>query len=115
MAAEHIKTKKKSEIKTTHDIVLKILVENENARSSDNILYYLVCKEVGSRRGVNIAQVSFEQFFTTALAEYGLPTFETVRRTRQKIQAECPELAGNRAVRYARMACEGAFVEYARN
>lgn len=59
MAAEHIKTKKKAEIKTTHDIVLKILVENESARNSDNILYYLVCKEVGSRRGVNIAQVSF--------------------------------------------------------
>ena len=115
MAAEHIKTNKKKEIKTTHDIVLKILVENEDARSNDNKLYYLVCKEIGSRQGINIAHVSFEKFFTVALAEYGLPAYETVRRTRQKIQAECPELAGDRTVRYARMACKGAFVEYARN
>ena len=45
---------------------------------------------------------------------FGLPAFESVRRTRQKLQAAHPELAGDSNVEAQRMLNEGVFKEYAR-
>lgn len=80
------------ELKSTAKLVKSILETNKQSRNSDDFLYYLVCKEVLKNHGTDIKTLPFE----TALLwrkVYKLPPFETVRRARQKIQAELPELA----------------------
>lgn len=103
---------KKRELITTQEVVHEVLENDIASRSSDNRLYYLVCKKIGEKYGYNIDHVSVQKFFLH-MSEYGLPTTETVRRTRQKIQAADPRLSGNRYVRNMRQKNEQAFREYA--
>lgn len=46
--------------------------------------------------------------------EFNLPQYETVRRARQKIQAELPELAGEDRVEAMRIINEENFRQYAK-
>lgn len=101
------------EIKTTHDLVFEILKTTPKARNSDNYLLYEVYAKVGKRHGIDIAHMSVLQFFLN-LKEYGFPSPETVRRTRQKIQATHPELAGDDDVEAMRVVREEEFRNYAR-
>ena len=80
-------------IKTTHDLVFEILKTSPKARNSDNYLLYEVYSTIGKRYGIDVEHMSVPNFFLN-LKEYGFPSPETVRRTRQKIQASHPELAG---------------------
>lgn len=48
------------------------------------------------------------------MKEYNMPAFETVRRTRQKIQHDNPELSGCDDVEAKRMVNEEMFRDYAR-
>ena len=86
-----------SELKTTHDLVLEILKASPKARNSDNYLLYAVYATHGKRHGIDIDHMSVTTFFLH-LKEYGFPSPETVRRTRQKIQAAYPELCGSEDV-----------------
>ena len=102
-----------NEIKHTSKLVKKALINHPQARNSDNYLYYVICHDLLAEIGLNIDKLSL----TNALLNrkvYGLPNFETVRRTRQKIQAECPELCGTDEVEEARSYNEDAFREYAK-
>lgn len=99
-------------IKTT-EIVKEILINDEKARNSDNYLNYLVLKKIGEQKGIDIDHTSIMQYLMH-LKEWGFPSFETIRRTRQKIQAECPELAANSTIEGYRMINEKKYREYAR-
>ena len=48
------------------------------------------------------------------MKDYGFPGFETVRRSRQKLQATFPELAGDADVEGMRRVNEETFRDYAR-
>ena len=102
---------KLGELKTTQDIVHEVLKSYEKARNSDNYLYYHVCAIFGKQHGVDIESMSMPMFFLH-MKDIGFPAFETVRRTRQKIQAEYPELSGNSIVKGQRKKNEVAFREY---
>lgn len=104
---------KLNELKTTQAIVLEILTEQPMARSSDNYLCYMVYKTVGKKNGIDIDSMSMPTFFLH-MKEYGFPSTETIRRTRQKLQAENPELCGSRTVEGQRLLNEEDFREYAR-
>lgn len=104
---------KLNELKTTQGIVLEILKEQQMARDSDNLLCYMVYKVIGKRNGIDIDSMSMPTFFLH-MKEYGFPSTETIRRTRQKLQAEHPELCGSRTVEGQRLLNEEAFREYAR-
>ena len=104
---------KLNELKTTQGIVLEVLKEQPMARSSDNHLCYLVYKIVGKKNGIDIDSMSMPAFFLH-MKEYGFPSTETIRRTRQKLQAENPELAAEGNVEAQRILNEEAFREYAR-
>lgn len=104
---------KSKELKTTTDMVKHILETVPMARNSDNHLYYWVCAMIGKQNGVDIHKMSMPMFLLH-LKEYGFPQFESVRRTRQKLQAEYPELAGNDRVEGQRMLNEEVFRDYAR-
>ena len=100
-------------IKTTHDLVFEILKSTPKARNSDNYLLYAVYSTIGKRYGIDIEHMSVPTFFLH-LKEYGFPSPETVRRTRQKIQATHPELAGSDDVEEMRAIREEEFRKYAR-
>ena len=100
-------------IKNTSDLVKEVLIRNPQARNSDNYLYYIICKAKLAGQGIDIDRISFQDGLLHR-NDYGLPAFETVRRTRQKVQQCFPELAGNAEVEAMRVIQEEAFRDYAR-
>lgn len=102
-----------SELKTTQDLVMEILQASEKARNSDNYLLYAVYTKVAERRGIDLSRLSAPTFLLH-IKDYGFPSPETIRRTRQKIQAAYPELAGSDEVEGYRVLKEESFRDYAR-
>lgn len=100
---------------TVENIVLKILKENKEARDDDMKLYLLVCERINPFPSVDLDIGSFT--FATVMNHYkelNLPHFESVRRSRAKIQAEIPELAGCRACRAGCRQLEKLYREFAK-
>lgn len=104
---------KSKELKNTTAIVKEILEHDERARNSDSFLYFKVIGRVGHENGIDITFVSVAAFLLN-MSEWGFPAFETVRRTRQKIQQHNPELAGNGKIEAYRAMNEEVFRDYAR-
>ena len=75
------------EFKKTRKIVKNILTDYPQTRNSDNALYIKVVAAINPQANNR----PFANVLSN-LEELGLPCFETVRRTRQKLQAEFPEL-----------------------
>lgn len=97
----------KKEFKQIKKLVTHILETNPKTRNSDNELYIAVIEAIG--RGYSnkpIAEILLN------LEGLGLPCFETVRRTRQKLQAEFPELQACDKVQDFRTEREIQFREY---
>ena len=80
-------------LQKTSDLVERILEEVPGTRSSDMFLYYKVCE---ARNPYALAW-NFGQVIMN-LKQFNLPPFESVRRSRQKVQAERPELSANSVV-----------------
>jgi len=100
-------------LKTIEEKVRAVLTENMASRNDDMKLYLYVCEYTLSDKGIPIGNMPFE----TVMEQYrslGIPCFESVRRTRQKLQAEYPELAGNRQIRKLRAAQEKIYRKYAK-
>ena len=101
--------RKNEELQTVGGIVLDILAEFPNTRNNDDLLYYKVCKVISPVcTGLPFATVLINR------KSYGLPAFETVRRTRQKIQSESPELAACATVQAGRAEKEKLFRAFAK-
>ena len=100
---------KMNKLKQTTKIVKEILQRYPETRSSDNLLYIKVCERVNN----NALHQPFWQVLAS-LKEMNLPGFETVRRSRQKLQATYPELAGSSNVEAQRKVNEDIFREYAK-
>lgn len=94
-------------------LVAKILEEDEKARNSDSYLYFRVIGILGQERDIDMNFVTVTAFLLN-MAEWGFPPFESVRRTRQKVQAECPWLAACPKVGEYRAENEQAYREFAR-
>ena len=100
---------KAAELKTTTKLVKEILEKHPKARDSDELLYYMVCKNI------NEAWLNVPAWvFLLNRKTYGYPAFESVRRTRQKMQALYPGLAGKSTVEGQRKRNEEVFRNYAR-
>ncbi len=100
---------KSKELKSTTKIVKEILTECPAARNSDDVLIILTCK----RFNPLCAGLSFETVLANRKA-LGLPVFESIRRTGQKIREQHPELAGNADVEAQRELNEKVFRDYAK-
>lgn len=74
--------------------VERILTDFYEARDDDRLLYYLVCKEVCAERGVDINQEPFSIILGDVL-----PSYESVRRSRAKIQSENKNLWGEKKLK----------------
>lgn len=94
-----------AKINTTHNTVLRILETKPETRSDDWLLILEVWKEYIS------TEMSVESLFTHHI-ELGIPNFETIRRCRQKIQADNPHLV-DETTRTIRKKEEAEFRQYA--
>lgn len=96
-------------LKTIEKKVKTILEKNTDARNDDMVLYLVLCnaclKDAGA---IPLAEIM------TQYKYLGLPSFESVSRTRRKLQAKYPELAGNRPTQKLRATGEKEYRKYAR-
>ena len=99
-------------IENTHELVYQALEANLMARQSDNHLCYLVYKAIAESKGINIDSINVTTFFLH-MKDYGFPSTETIRRTRQKIQASHPYLCADKTVEGQRKANEEIYKAYA--
>lgn len=90
-------------------MVKAVLEEEPQTRNSDSLLYLHVLKKVGD----NLLSMSVRDFLAN-MGESDAPPFESVRRTRQKVQAEYPWLAASPKVGEFRTENEQIYKEFAR-
>ena len=100
------------DLKNTTALVKSILEQDKQCRNSDSLLYLKVLSVIGKQKGIDIEKMSVP-YFLVNLHGAGFPGFETVRRTRQKIQQHNPELAACEAVEGFRAENEAVFRAYA--
>lgn len=96
-------------LKNTKELVKSILEQDEKTRSSDMQLYFEVC----NRLNPEALDAPFCLVIMN-LDKLRLPPFESVRRSRQKVQAECPHLAACPEIQVFRAENEETFREFAR-
>lgn len=89
-------------------VVKKVLEEKPYTREDDFALVYEVFKEFVP----NLDDLSFQDVMINH-KEYGLPYFESVRRTRPKLQNQYPELLPPQQVQEARKLEETDYRNYA--
>lgn len=102
------------ELNSTKALVNSILETDERARNSDSYLYLAVLGAIANREGIDLNKISVVDFLR-GLSNSPFPPSESVRRTRQKVQAECPWLAAQKRVKGFREAKEKKFRAFARS
>lgn len=102
-----------NDLKTTSALVKSILENSKPARNSDSNLYLQVLFHVAEQKGIDIHDMTVPAFLSVG-DSLGFPGFETVRRTRQKIQQHHPELAASETVQDFRAQKETEYRAYAR-
>ena len=99
-------------MKTKH-LVKLILDQDERARNSDSHLYFRVINTIADKNNIDLTKIPVTHFLLN-MKDYPFPPFESVRRTRQKVQAECPWLAASPKVGEFRAENEQSYREFAR-
>lgn len=103
---------KLNEMQTVKNIVLLILEHDPKARNSDSYLYLKVLKCIAAANGIDLSKITVPDFYDNWQDVF--PNSETVRRTRQKAQAERPDLQASDRVAEARVTNQQAFFDFAR-
>lgn len=99
---------KSMELKQTNAIVRHILGTQPKARNSDDYLYVKVCEYINP----GYITLPFGEVILNR-KDFHFPAFESVRRTRQKLQADHPELyAADADVEAQRDLNEDTFRQY---
>ena len=96
-------------LKTVSALVKNILEHDHKARNTDNHLYLMVLEHYSGLRGIDIHAMTVPVFLKE-LDRRSFPGFETVRRSRQKVQATYPDLAPSEAVGKRRAKNEVVFL-----
>jgi hypothetical protein len=102
------------DLKSTKALVQYILENNPKSRNSDSYLYLLVLEILANEHKIDLSKITISQFLSN-LSESVFPPFESVRRSRQKVQKECPWLSACEEVNVLREENEEAFREFARS
>lgn len=97
-----------NDLRTIKGAVKRILEADVESRSSDLRLYRLLAQEANDAA----MEMSFS-YVISNLSFLGLPNFESVRRTRQKVQEENPELRPNAVVADARRKLQDEYHDFA--
>ena len=102
------------DLKTTKALVQSILERDTRARNSDYFLYFAVLKTIADKHSIDLKSIAITDFLLNMERSPIFPPFESVRRSRQKVQAEFPELAASERVAEGRELNETAYREFAR-
>lgn len=100
-------------LSTTTNIVKRLLTNEPATRGSDNLLILKVLEEYADHLGVDLEETSIVTF----LHQYAgneFPAFETIRRSRQKVQQQYPELRADETVQKYREEQERQYRAFAR-
>lgn len=104
-------------LKTVSALVKNILEHDHKARNTDNHLYLMVLEHYSGLRGTGLRGIDIHAMtvpvFLKELDRRSFPGFETVRRSRQKVQATYPDLAPSEAVGKRRAKNEVVYREFA--
>lgn len=103
-----------NDLKTVSALVKQILEDDIDARNSDNVLYREILRYYSAEKGIDLYRLSVPDFLMK-LEQKGFPAFETVRRSRQKVQATYPDLAATGAVGAFRARNEKVYREFAKS
>ena len=95
-----------------NETVKKYLIAFPDTRNSDNALYYRIISDICHVRGIREENLSIRALLLDR-EELGFPKYETIRRSRQKVQAENPELRADKEVQEARQALQEEWKEWA--
>lgn len=106
--------KKYTGILTVEAVVKDILEKDEVARNSDGHLFVQVLRQIARGEGIDIDSMSFAGVINN-LTALGFPQYETVSRTRRKLQEKYPEFKASGDVKEYRLAAEEEFVEYSKS
>lgn len=93
-----------------HERVKQILTEEPETRNSDELLISKVDIQINPA----ISKLPYFDVMQNR-KKYGLPSCESVRRCRQKVQASNPELKPTKKVKTYREEMEQIFEDYARS
>lgn len=97
-------------LKTIENKVRTILKKNEDARNDDMVLYLALCNLCLEDAGaMPLAEIM------TQHKSLGLPSFESVSRTRRRLQERHPELLGSLRMQKLRARGEKAYRKYAKS
>lgn len=99
----------KENLQSTKALVKSILEQDERARNSDSYLYFRILERID--KAVLTLPVSE---FLLSMGMNGIPPFESVRRTRQLIQSECPWLSACDKVKEFRADNEETYRDFVR-
>lgn len=98
------------ELKTVKEIVKTFLINDERARGDDDYLYACVlCRFLDKP----LCEVSLKDFFLNR-KKWGIPSFESVRRARQKVQEENQALKPADNIQNGRAKAEEKFYDFAK-
>ena len=97
----------------TTKVVKAILEADEKARNDDKYLTWLVIQRTANQKGISLEGVTIETYLASDRFS-SFPSFETIRRTRQKVQQSFPHLQSDEDTAKERKARERAFRSFAR-
>lgn len=100
-------------LKTNVGLVKAILEEDKKARNSDSYLYLKVLNHIALQKGMDVSGMTVSGFLMN-MSDLGFPGFESIRRTRQKVQERFPELAADKRVRKYRLENEEEYRAFAK-
>lgn len=101
-----------TKLRTVTAIAKDILERYPQTRSCDGLLYLKVLEHYAHKKGVDLRLLSVPVFLQQ-MNSLGFPGHETVRRTRQKLQATYPHLAASEVVQDLRAENEAEYRKYA--
>lgn len=101
------------ELKKTSALVKVLLEEDERCRNSDSYLYLKVISAIAEKAEIDLRLVTVTNFLMYLHGTY-FPPFETVRRTRQKVQELNPNLRPSESVANFRKEAEAEYLAFVR-
>lgn len=102
------------DLNSTKALVQTILEKNQQARNSDSYLYLQVIKTVAKEYCLDLSKITITDFLLD-LPNSEFPPFESVRRSRQKLQRAFPHLQACEEVNELRELEEETYLEFARS
>lgn len=103
----------KKRLNTTKALVKNLLEREPKTRNSDNYLYYRVINIIADKNDIDLNGIPVTAFLLN-MNDFPFPPFESVRRSRQKIQEDCPHLAACPEIQIFRAENEEAYKNFAR-